>query len=143
MGALRWPPPDWERDGTFPVRGMATVELFRGPAELGRPRLAHSGFAPPAATDLGSLARQHLTGIAAVRDELIVLDEGPERCRGGQPAHRILYTCLSQGLSLTAEHWVVVGKHELHALSAAAPTATWRDVEPLLRRVLRSFRGAG
>ena len=143
MDTRRWPPSGWEREGAFSVRGAATVELFRGPTALGRPRLAHSGLAASAGGDLGSLARQHMAGIAAARDELIVLDEGPERCRAGRPAHRVLYTCLSQALSLTVEHWVVAGRRELHVLTVAAPTATWRVVEPSLRPVLRAFRDAG
>lgn len=143
MAAPAWPPDGWERDRSFSVRGGAAVDVYRGPvAHGGRPRLAHWGVAARAGADLATLARRHLAGIATTRDELILLDEGTERCRGARPAHRLLYTCLSHGLSLTGEHWVVEGRHELHALSTEVPTVAWREVEPALRRVLRGFRGA-
>jgi hypothetical protein len=144
MPAQGWPPAGWEHDGSFPLRGTVAVEVFRGPVAHGsRPRLAHWGLATRAGADLGLLARRYLAGIATARDELILLDEGSERCRGARRAHRFLYTCLSHGLSLTGEHyWVVEGRRELHALSAEVPTAAWRELEPALRRVLRSFRGA-
>jgi hypothetical protein len=76
---------------------------------------------------------------AALPVDLLVVDEGPARCRRDTPAHRVLTAHTHDGRGVTTELWLVAGDRPA-VLCAAVDTARYAKLGPVVQRVLRSYR---
>jgi hypothetical protein len=88
---------------------------------------------PPAIGDTVDQLRAALPG------RLLLVDDGPERCRRDTPAHRVVTAHFQNGRGVTTELWLVAGDHPA-VLCAAVDTARYAELGPVVRRTLRSYR---
>lgn len=76
---------------------------------------------------------------AALSGGLLLVDDGPERCRRDTPAHRVVTAHFQNGRSVTTELWLVAGDQPA-VLCAAVDTARYAELGLAVRRTLRSYR---
>ena len=118
-----------------PIRGAHVAAL---PAGDGEPPAAVLTVTP--ARDPDHTDRQRVLDRLrrALSVDLLIVDEGPVRCRRDTPAHRMLTAHTHHGRGVTTELWLVAGARPA-VLCAAVDTARYAELAPVVQRVLRSY----
>lgn len=109
--------------------------------EPGRPVLMYTAAPNAERLPLRALAAALCADLTTRYEDLIVLDLADMRCRGRRPAVRVLSTQVTDGRSVTTEHWLVEGSGDrVHVLAAVVPTGRYADLVDGLHRAMRGFR---
>jgi hypothetical protein len=116
-----------------PVEGSQVAVLPNGDGE--RP----TGVLTVTSVAAGDPLDDAVDRLRSARPGLLLLDEGPVRCRGDRPAHRVLTAHVQHGRSMTTELWLVAGEPAA-LLCATVDTACYAALYPVIQRTLRSYR---
>ena len=117
---------------------LAGVQVAALPAGDGEPPAAVLTVTP--AQDPDHTDRQRVLDRlrSALPVDLLVVDEGPARCRHDVEVHRMLTAHTHDGRGVTTELWLVAGERPA-VLCAAVDTARYAELGPVVQRMLRSF----
>jgi hypothetical protein len=117
-----------------PVDGVQVAALPSGDGQ--RPAVVLTVTPTPDPPEIDSVVNQLR---AELSGGLLLVDDGPARCRRATPARRVVTAHVQNGRSVTTELWIVSGDQPA-VLCAAVDTARYAELGPVVERMLRSYR---